>query len=230
MLQMKKKFILATLFILSSILSFSQHIIPKFGGTLTSVSYNNNGGVQNSFGFLGGVALELPLKGSFLIQPELLFHRKGYKYHGTMLYGVDNGYELMPYNEKFNLNYIELPVLVKFNIKKFYFNFGPYFAYGIGGNYKYDDTRPVSYSGKVKFKKTSGYIISHDGDAIFFDNAFDYGLQIGGGVKIGKRIIIDLRYGYGLKNIYDKDPSINYIKNKSQNRSLQLSLGYPIKF
>ncbi|HET9487281.1 MAG TPA: hypothetical protein VFO54_07605, partial [Chryseosolibacter sp.] len=58
------------------------------------------------------------------------------------------------------------------------------------------------------------------------DNALDIGVQIGAGVKVSP-LVFELRYGFGLTNLYDERPEFTG-DVKSQHRSLQLTVGLPL--
>ncbi|MEO7988131.1 MAG: porin family protein [Chryseolinea sp.] len=171
-----------------------------------------------------GVAAEIPLVGKMLaLQPELLFHQKGFK-------SEDPGDGEYKEEDSNTLNYLELPVLVKVKFGKFYAIAGPSFAYGIGGKSKttYHDLiagTTTKSTDKIKFGKEPD---NYQGDDIYVDNAFDIGVQAGVGMKISV-IVIDLRYGIGMTNLLDK-PSGSPYDYKSKNGSLQLTVGVPIPF
>ncbi len=111
-------------------------------------------------------------------------------------------------------------MLAKFKFNNFYAGVGPTFSYGIGGK----RMQKVLYMGKwessndkIKFGRKSDNF-----NAAYIDNAFDLGTQVALGVKAGP-IVIDLRFQMGLLNLYDYDADVI-----SQNRSLQLTVGFPI--
>ena len=87
-----------------------------------------------------------------------------------------------------HLNTIELPVMARLHLGRFYMNAGPSIAYNLSGNSKIDDA-----STKLSFNNsTAGF------------KRFDAGVQMGGGVEFPfkqKRIALDIRYNYGLTNI-----------------------------
>ena len=67
---------------------------------------------------------------------------------------------------------------------------------------------------------------NYEGNDYYLDNSLDIGVQLGGGVKVGP-IIIDLRYGLGLTNLMDEPDGFSG-DWLNQNRSFQLTVGYPI--
>lgn len=177
--------------------------------------------VKNKIGFVGGFGFSVPVSHHFEIQPEILFHQKGWK--DSESNGTASG------SETYTLNYLEIPVLAKVKFGTFYVTAGPSVAVGLGGNYDYhlsSGSTHVSGSGKIKFGTPAS---NANPDDVYIDNAVDVGLQLGGGVMLANRIIIDLRYGLGLRNMFNADPSHGLSDNKSKLRSLQLTVGVPLK-
>ncbi len=213
-----KKLQFFLLALLVSVGASAQTIIPKVGGTFSNFAFSDDikdglFGLDPKFklGFQLGVGYEIAVAESFAIQPELLFTQKG-----AMI--EESGDKVT-----FTLNYLELPIMFKYKFSNFYVNAGPYFAYGLGGKVKVKPDGGSDESYKIKF----GDEPSNGSDDFYLDNALDFGFQIGGGVLVMEKIIIDLRYGYGFGNLIDE---VDGIDNKWQNRSIQLTVGYPISF
>jgi len=196
--------------------------MPKAGASLSHVSYSNDlmydgEDYSSKIGLIVGLAVEIPLIGERLsLQPELLFHQKGFKYK----------YDDVDYHDDYNytLNYLELPVLAKVHFGKFYAEAGPSFAYGIGGKYKGTSdygNGSETFTGKVKFGDEPD---NSNPDDEYIDNALDINIQVGVGIKISV-IVIDLRYGLGMTNLYD---AVDGYDNKSKNGSFQLTIGVPL--
>ncbi|WP_177205795.1 porin family protein [Paenimyroides ummariense] len=148
----------------------SLQIIPKAGNSLSKINIKGYDGEKFKGGFQGGVALNIAVGTSrFSVQPEINFTNKGMAYY--IVDGITT--------EEFNINYLELPVLLKFNLGLAYINAGPSIALKLG-NQKY----PVAEFGSLK--------------------KIDFGMQFGGGLAIpvgmGK-FIVDVRYYHGLMNI-----------------------------
>jgi hypothetical protein len=204
--------------------SFAQvSIMPKAGVSLAKISLTDDmldgdPAPKSRIGIVLGAAFEFQLSDQFAIQPELLFHQKGWKEEDS---GVD-----FKYTSNNTLNYIELPVMVKVKFDNFYISGGPYLGLGIGGKYKDEYSEgnfSATFEGKIKFGDEPS---NYDGDDYYIENAMDFGLQIGAGMKLGP-VIIDLRYGFGLSNLEDK-PSGYQGDWKLKNSSLQFTVGYPL--
>ena len=133
-------------------------------------------------GFIGGIFVSSRISDYFFIQPELLFSMKGYKIKSD---DVDI---------KVTFSYIELPVLIKYELileqfPKTELFFGPAFSFIIDARYK-SKSGEETYSGKIENI-----------------NPFDRGIVVGINIqkKINQKNIInfDLRYNFGLMSWND---------------------------
>ncbi|MBN2610183.1 MAG: PorT family protein [Bacteroidales bacterium] len=135
---------------------------------------------------------------SFLM--EINYSQKGFTYN------------LQGYEVKMNINYMEVPLLIKLNFGeydlKYYGLFGPFAAYPFHIKSEYGDI------------KESEYPMFEGGEFKYFD----LGLHIGGGIgfNLGHgRLLGEIRYCIGLgETILDNDWDSNVI---------QLSFGYLFK-
>ena len=92
---------------------------------------------------------------------------------------------------KVGLNYLELPILIKYGFKAsddiaILPFFGPYFAYGVSGKYKLGDEKFSSYKDKAGFKHG------------------DMGFKLGCGAEDNK-MYLELGYQFGVANISSVD-------------------------
>lgn len=175
---------------------------------------------KSRIGFHLGVIVDLGLSESFYIQPGLFFTTRGMKYKDS---SEDEKYE-----EKYNLNYLQLPILASYRIAlsdnvKWHINAGPYLAYGLGGKVKWED----SYDGETEKGDYKAFGTS-DEDADEDDykaglKRFDAGLSFGTGISINK-VYFGLTYDLGLTNIADKKEWGDDYKLK--NRNFAISVGY----
>ena len=195
--------------------------LPKIGVSWSSVIAKET--VSNQFvddfdyrrkgGLVIGIATDIPLGGHrFSLQPEILFHQKGY----TSIYSLG------PASSTTRLNYLEVPVLIRVNFGKFYATTGTYVGFGIGGNFKRSYSymgQTEEYEGKVKFGADPyGYQTSKQ-----YFNAVDFGVQFGTGMNLSV-VVVDLRFGLGLTDIIERQD----FDAKTLNTSLQLTVGYPL--
>jgi hypothetical protein len=112
---MKKVLLLSLTLLLCVSVSFSQFGI-KGGinlGTIGGADKDKIGtDPKPRFGLAGGISYKLDLIMGLSIQPEVLYVQKGVVYEGTMTQG---SYSLSG-KSTFKLDYIDIPVLVKFNL------------------------------------------------------------------------------------------------------------------
>lgn len=145
-------------------------------------------------GINAALLYNLPLSGNLSLQPELSFVQKGSKIDDPS--GDD---------AKLTLNYIEVPVLLKYSSAsegtRFFGQAGPSFGYAISGKNKVGDQSEDVEFGDDATKRA------------------DLGLHIGAGVGFGN-VFIDARYVLGLANIVD-DSDVTV-----RNRGILISLGY----
>jgi hypothetical protein len=129
------------------------------------------------FGFHAGVYGQLFATDAFAIQPEVNFSTKGNE--------VKNNFGIIDQETKFNLSYIDIPVLAVFKLgNAAEIHAGAYWAYLVGANIDTDGDLGDGF-------------VSLDRDN--FDN-WDYGLVGGIGFNLGQ-IQLGARYNYGLNEI-----------------------------
>lgn len=211
-------------------------ITPKAGLTLSSIARSKDykdelksEGGKNvlSPGFAFGAAFELGLSDNVSIQPELLYIQKGTKekYESQGESGTI----------QFKMNYLELPVLLKFAsgaTDEFHFfgYVGPYFGYALKGKNTFK-SGGTTFTTKIKFGEGDDSL-----EEVYVNkdeaNRLDVGAYLGGGVKIPLgpgAVSLEARYGYGFVN-YNKDDSGQLSKDqlKSQNRTIGIFAGYAI--
>jgi len=109
----------------------------KTFGAVAGVDFANvtgtdvSDGTSTLTGFMGGLFFGIPAGTSLVIEPEVLYAMKGAKY--------DN----IDYTGTYNLNYIEIPVLLKYNFKP---EGGPYILAGpsVGFSISCNDTGTIN--------------------------------------------------------------------------------------
>jgi hypothetical protein len=130
------------------------------------------------FGFHAGVYGQLFASPAFTIQPEINFSTKGNK--------VEINRGVIDQETKFNLSYIDIPVLAVFKLgRAAEIHAGAYWAYLVGANIDSDGD------------------LDNDFDRVDRDNfdKWDYGLVGGLGFNLGKGAQLGARYNYGLNEI-----------------------------
>jgi hypothetical protein len=150
------------------------------------------GSYNSMTGFAAGGTAILPLgSGKLSLRPELLYSVKG----------TD-----LSANESCTLNYLELPIPLTYQFEigsgHFYSGLGPYFAFGLAGNYKAGN-QEQSITFGTDFK------------------SFDWGLVFEGGYQFDMGVNINIRNNLGLFNINGPGGSAEVY-----NRTFHLSVGY----
>ena len=177
---------------------------PEFGikgGVNMSNLYSDSDDIDDEnalWGFNAGLYAAFPIADNIFIQPELLYTTKGAELEYNTL-----GFEG---TSKFKLNYIELPLLVRFNLTE---NFNIH----VGGYASYLVNAKVTGDGDVDFDQEL--------DADDFER-FDAGLSAGVGVNFNP-ISAGLRYNYGLAPIGKDVDGVTFPDAKNSNLSLYLS-------
>jgi hypothetical protein len=172
----------------------------KAGMNVSNLYMNDNVHDKNArIGFNGGFYGQILSSEVFAIQPELLYSTKGNRtdYTGFVV------------NQKvrFNLNYIDLPVLAVFKLgESAEIHAGAYASYLVGAN--------VEYEGNV-----SNGVEQLDRDHF---KSYDYGLVGGFGLNFGAAQI-GARYNLGLVKLADSNAARNQIGD-SKNSVAQLYL------
>lgn len=170
-------------------------------GTTTGVSNKSLTGVHF------GLFAKLPITNSFAVQPELYFTTKGGEltYQNVVVDGT----------AKFNLNYIEVPVLAVFKIfPGFNFQVGPYASYLVSSKVK--NVNEVSFNFEDNIQS---------GDF----NKFDTGVMAGFGIDVNS-VEIGVRYNFGLLKV-GKDKTYlgtNYIFPDGKNSAINAYVSYSI--
>lgn len=167
-------------------------------GAKAGVNVSNFNGYMNedlepftSF-HLGGYA-SISISERLQFQPELLFSVQGAKYKG--------------YDEKYRLNYFNIPLLLKFYpVEGLHLQAGPQLSIG-----------------------TSAKELEDDGDIDDIDEDFedtDFGLVFGAGYELASGLNFGARYNLGLSNIYTYSDGGDEDMN---NRVIQIWVGYTFK-
>jgi len=171
------------------------------GGLNVSNLYLDDIDDENArYGFNVGVYGQVFSTETFAIQPELMFSTKGARAE----YGG-----IIDQTVKFNLNYLDLPVLAVFKLgDAAEIHIGPYASYLLNAN--------ISTSGDL----------GNGSDDVDRDNlkSFDFGLAGGFGLNFGA-MQVGARYNLGLTEIADSDVARTLIGD-AKNSCAQLYLAF----
>ncbi len=196
-------FFLAAILIFSPGLVNSQTISGGIKGGLTmSNLYIDEDDIDDEnarFGINVGFFSQIMYFDTFGIQPELLYTSKGTE-------GVYGGF--IDQKVKFNLNYIDLPLLAIFRpVELIDFYVGPYLGFLLSSN--------VEFTGTIEGESE----IDRDNF-----NTFDYGITAGIGFNLGN-LRAGLRYNIGLQKLADSDLA-NLLLGDSKNGYGQLYIAF----
>jgi len=174
----------------------------KGGLNLANVKGKDVKGTSTLIGFHGGVQTNIPLAGSFTLQPELFYSVEGAKMKVEI---PGDGDEIIEGTAKTHLNYLNLPVLLQYQHSSGIFAVtGPQIGYLL--------------SAKLKING-----LSEDVKESF--NKINFGWTLGVGYVIPTTSLgIDVRYNFGLAKLAkgeDGQPSA-----KAFNRTLQAGVFY----
>jgi len=182
---------------------------PKFGIkgglNLTNLYVNDVSNEHMKVGFNAGVYAKLPVTRGFSIQPELLYTVKGAKENYNNFIQGTGEY-------RFNLNYLELPVLAVVNLApNFNIHAGGYVAYLVSANVK-----NVDNNGTIQGASDLGT-----------DNfqRWDAGLVGGAAFDIGN-VTLGARYNYGLRNIGKSGNLSGDLTQNSKNAGFSFFVGF----
>lgn len=188
---------------------------PEFGikgGVNMSNLYSDSDDINDEnalWGFNAGVFAAFPIADNVFIQPEILYTTKGAEldYESDAITGA----------AKFKLNYIEVPLLVRFNLtENFNIHVGGYASYLVNAKL----TNETENGDDFEFDEEL--------DADDFER-FDAGLSAGVGVDFNP-ISIGLRYNYGLTTVGKERDFLgsNYTFPDAKNSNLTLYLAYKL--
>jgi hypothetical protein len=177
----------------------------KGGLNLTNLYVANTTNEHIKAGFNAGVFVKIPVTRGFSIQPELLYSVKGAKDTYNNVAQGSGEY-------RFNLNYLELPLLAVVNLgPNFNIHAGGYAAYLTGAN-----VQDVNSNGNIDG--------ATDLNADNF-NRWDFGLVGGAGFDI-ENFTIGARYNYGLKNIGKTGNLSGDLTQNSKNAGISIYVGF----
>lgn len=186
---------------------------PEFGikaGVNMSNLYSDDVDDKNVlWGFNAGVFAAFPIADNVFIQPEILYTTKGaeLEYNSDIISGTS----------KFKLGYVEVPLLVRFNLtENFNIHVGGYASYLVNAKVTNDTDGG------------DGLDFDEDLDADDFQR-FDAGLSAGVGLDFNP-ISIGLRYNYGLTTIGKEREAFGntYTFPDAKNSNLSLYLAYKL--
>lgn len=194
----------------------------RFGikGGLNLSNFRGSGqGIDNEqmkFGMHAGVFAKIGITEFFSIQPEILYSNRGsqtqYKQLNTTVSPGGSSVSYTGQSVRFNLNYLEFPVLAKVNMGGFSLHAGPYLAYLLNANVKIDKAED-------DFDTQYRQIDKRD------FNSVDYGVALGLGYDIGRAQLYG-RYQLGLGDVNRSGEKSEQISGQVRNSVFQFGVGF----
>lgn len=176
----------------------------KGGLNLSNLYVNRTDDDQARVGWHAGFYGQIFASEAFAIQPEVNFSTKG---TGVTRIGTTSA----RYESKFNLSYIDIPVLAVFKLGNVAeIHAGAYWAYLLGAEIRNNDNNPDNEFTTI--------------DRDNFDD-WDYGLVGGIGFNVGDGVQLGARYNYGLNEIAESRGARRLFGN-SKNQVAQLYLAF----
>ena len=188
--------------------STESHLSPKLGVkggiNFTNLYVDNVKDENVKVGYNVGLFAKLPVTRGFSIQPELLYSSKGAKLSYSNFLQGSGEY-------RFNLDYLELPVLAVFNVApNLNIHVGPYIGYLAHVNIKdVDDNGTIN---GVKELNADNF------------RRFDYGVAGGIGFDI-QNFTIGARYNYGLQEVGKSGSLSGQLTTNSKNSAASVYIG-----
>lgn len=225
---------LLTIVMLTGIFTNAKSQVYLQGGVnLANITKTSSGQTQDNnmlTTFNAGILGRFNLSTAFDLESGLLLDGRGAKSNTYFTSATNDNYV----KTTFNPLYLEVPLnlVIRIPFQKnmnIFFNAGPYAAMGIAGKAK-SETKvfgtTTNSSNDVKFANDNPFTSRQDDAAYDKLKRFDFGLNFGGGLDLGK-VLLKLNYGYGLTKI-NSTQSNNSTDNKNKYRTLSLSLGIPL--
>lgn len=203
------------------------------GVNLANITKTKSGATQDNnllTTFNAGILGRFGLSETIDLESGLLLDGRGSKSNTFFTSTTDDNYV----KTKFNPLYLEVPlnVVLRVPLEKttnLFFHAGPYAAIGVGGKSK-SETKifgtTTNSSADIKFSNDDPFTSQQDDAAYDKLKRFDFGLNFGGGIDLGK-VLLKVNYGFGLTKI-NSTQSNNGADDKNKYRTISLSLGIPL--
>jgi hypothetical protein len=218
-----KKRILVFITILGAAINLNAQNIPKEtppvkygfkgGYNLTNVEANERLSTKPISGIHIGAFVEIPISRKFSIQTEILYSNQGYKEKYQAYASADYGSVLYNFNEKLHINYVNIPVLVKYNFtESLSMELGPQLGFLTKAKLKGDATTGSVYMPDFSYNEDATSLIKN------FEVAVAFGITY----SFSDHIFASLRLNSGVTNIFKG----NDVPYNITNAAMQLSVGY----
>lgn len=196
------------------------------GGTIGVIQKEHVDGRPN-LGLRAGFVADFGISDNFSIQPGLQFVMKGVRYEQSYDIGDNTNGSEGEFQQKLNINYIEVPVNVQYKTREdgtgFFVGAGPYVGYAFAGKVV-TQAKTTTYVNGTRTENSTDI----DEELEFGDNATDdlKNLDVGVGLNVGYMLPMGAfvrGYGqYSFSNIYPV-PEEMY---ERKNYGFGISIGY----
>lgn len=164
--------------------------------TLTSSAETQGSYDGTRVGLTVGAFAVLPLTGPLKVQIEGLFSQKG----ASLALADENVTATLEFD------YLDFPVLARFDGPtaggaRLHFLAGPSVSYRLAANSRLSDTGSDF---------AAGFVDNIEDDV----SRFDLGLVVGAGAEVGRRLVVDVRYAWGLNNVFKDDLEGGDVKHR----------------
>lgn len=180
-------------------------------------------------GFTAGVVADLKLRNYIAIQPGFFFQSRNMDYRNMITETLAGGVSSMESQDGHVRSYnFNVPILVSLrlglsSILQARAEFGPYFAFGLGGNNKCTST-VVGVNGELgKPETVKTDIYGSDG----YMRGFDWGFKMGVGFVFARRYYLGLHYEAGMRNVYKQPADVRH-DLKGHNKAWDITFGYTL--
>ncbi len=173
------------------------------GGVNLSQLYVSGVNVEsksNKVGIHGGLWAKIPTGDVFAIQPELLYTNNG----SRVRYTASNALGVSGSEVRFNLNYIQLPLLASLTLGPISIQAGPYASYLVSANVK-----------NLEIDNAINPTLVNDFNENSF-NRLDYGLAAGIAFDV-KGFQLGARYNHGLRETSANGLMNGFLPNNAKN-------------
>lgn len=165
----------------------------KAGASLTSFDGADANAYTNRFGFHGGIFANIGLTSLFAFQPELIYSQKGAKVNSNS-------------NDKYRLQYIDVPLAFHVNADGLFFELGPQVGFLVGAKHE---------QGSTSINVKNGY------------KSVDFGYLAGLGYQLKQGLGVGLRYNGEFTNFVNSTTIGNVtVQSRTRNSAFQLYLTY----
>jgi len=228
---MKK--LLAMAFCAAIFTTAKSQVYVQGGVNLANISIGKSGETENNnmlTTFNAGILGRFNLSTVFDLETGLLLDGRGSKANTYFTNSTEDNYV----KSTFNPLYLEVPLNLVFRIPlqkntNVFFNAGPYAAMGIAGKSKLE-TRifgsTTNSESNIKFSNDDPTTTQQEDAGYNKLKRFDYGVNVGGGVDLGK-VLLKINYGMGFAKINSTE-SDNSANDKNKYRTVSISLGIPL--